>query len=245
MSTAESTCEETVRIDTETGSIYGTLATPEHAWGSVLVAHGCGNTRHLPASNYLVDSLHAVGLKTLEIDLLTPIEDRVDAFTARHRFDIGLLTDRISIATEWLQNRDVLTDSLFGYFATGLESAAALRAAAERPEIAAVVCYGGRPDMAGNALARVEAATLLMVGDLEQQLVEFNQAAYEQLRRAYRPEATVVAGATHVFDQQAAKDEVSRTVSRWFVRYLGAAAWQRRQTKQTINTLPYSTPYGF
>jgi putative phosphoribosyl transferase len=232
MNASNLTFEETVRIDTETGSIYGTLATPEQAWGAVLMSHSGGPSRQSSHNSYLINSLHAVGLKTLDVDLLTPVELRVDAFTARHRFDIGLLTDRISAATEWLENQDVLADLRLGYFATGTHAAAALRAAADRPNIAAVISYGGRPELAGTALQRVKAATLLIVGELEQSLIRTNQEAYEQLRRAYRREVNVIPASSHVFDQPGALEEVAHTVGRWFVRYLGAAAWRNRETSR-------------
>jgi hypothetical protein len=224
------TFEETVRIDTESGSIYGTLATPEQAWGAVLMAHSGGPARQSSHNSFLINALHDLGLKTLDVDLLTPVELRVDAFTARHRFDIGLLTERISAATEWLENQEVLEDLRIGYFATGTHAAAALRAAAERSNIAAVVSYGGRPELAGTALPRVQAATLLIVGELEQSLIQANQDAYEQLRRAYRREVNVVPASSHVFDQPGALEEVAHIVARWFVRYLGAAAWRDRES---------------
>jgi hypothetical protein len=225
MFASESTFEETVRIDTDSGSIYGKLATPEQPWGAILIARGGGATRFASSRDlYLVDYLNGLGLKTLEVDLLSPIESRIDAFTARHRFDIGLLTERITIATEWLENHDVLSGFRLGYFAGGTEVAAALKAAALQRNVAAVVSWGGRPDLAGVSLRRVRAATLLMVGELEQQLVGANRAAYEQLTLAFRRELSVIAGATHVLDAAGAYEEAVHLVGQWFVRYLGAAA---------------------
>ncbi|MCI0332905.1 MAG: dienelactone hydrolase family protein [Planctomycetes bacterium] len=224
MTAIHSILDETIRIDTGIGSIFGTLAIPERAWGAVLFAHGSGSSRHSPRNQYVAESLQELGMATLLVDLLTPGEVRVDAFTARHRFDIGLLTDRLIAATNWLDKNYAQHNFRLGYFGASTGAAAALRAAAARPEVAAVVSRGGRPDLAGPALPRVTAATLLIVGELDQPVSELNRAAYEQLDHVCRKEVAIVPNATHLFEEPGALEEVTRLAGQWFVRYLGAAA---------------------
>jgi dienelactone hydrolase len=169
-------------------------------------------------------ALHDVGLATLLVDLLTPAEERVDQFTAQHRFDIELLTDRLLAATWWMENNCSQYDFQLGYFGASTGAAAALKAAARRAEISTVVSRGGRPELAGADLERIQAATLLIVGGLDSSLIEVNRAALKRLGRARRSELAIVAGATHLFEEKGALEEVSQLAARWFVRYLGAAA---------------------
>jgi dienelactone hydrolase len=231
MQTSNSVFEETVRIDTRTGSIYGSLATPERAWGAVLLTAGCGSSRNNPRNRIVAEALQEVGLVTLSLDLLTPAEERIDAFTARHRFDVRLLAFRLSAATDWLDNNFADQDFRIGYFGASTGAAAALKAAADRVDIFAVVSRGGRPDLAGEALAEVNAATLLIVGGLDRPVIDLNRFAYDQLTRAYRREIAIVSDATHLFDEHGALNEVSRLAGQWFVRYLGAAACRGEQSR--------------
>lgn len=239
MATVESVFEETVGIDTGTATIYGTLTIPDRAWAAVIFAHGSGSSRHSPRNVAVAETLQELGLATLHVDLLTPAEERVDAFTARHRFNIGMLTGRLLTATSWLENNCSQRDFRIGYFGASTGAAAALKAAAEREDLVAVVSRGGRPDLAGPDLPRVKAATLLIVGGLDRPVIELNRAAHEQLRNAYRRELTVVPGATHLFEEKGALEEVAQLAGQWFVRYLGAAACRRdedraaRSTRQT------------
>lgn len=216
--------EETIRIDTDAGLISGTLAIPETARGVVIFAHGSGSSRHSPRNVYVAESLHEAGLATLLIDLLTADEERLDAFTAQHRFNIELLTERLSAATDWLALNCAQHDFRVGYFGASTGAAAALTAAARRPEIVAVVSRGGRPDLAGDELRQVKAATLLIVGALDTPVIEMNELAYEQLAQASDKEIKIVADATHLFEEPGALEEVARLAGEWFVRFLGAAS---------------------
>src|SRR6478735_7993988 len=192
MSERPSAFENTVGIDAGNAIIYGTLIIPNQAWGAVIFAHGSGSSRHNPRHRSVAEALHRVGLATLMVDLLTPAEERVDQFTAQHRFDVELLTNRLIAATDWLETKCSQNDFRIGYFGASTGAAAAFKAAARRHEIAAVVSRGGRPDLAGGDLSKVEAATLLLVGSLDVPVIEHNRAAFEQLRRAYRREVSVV-----------------------------------------------------
>jgi dienelactone hydrolase len=224
--------EDTVGISAEGADIYGTLIVPEKAWAAVVFAHGSGSSRHNPRHVYVADMLHRVGLATLLVDLLSPAEERVDQFTAQHRFNIDLLTDRLLAATDWLESKCSQYDFRLGYFGASTGAAAAFKAAARRREIAAVVSRGGRPDLAGDVLPQVEAATLLLVGSLDLPIIERNKAALEKLTRAYRREIDVVPGATHLFEEKGALQEVSLLATQWFTRYLGAAV-NRDELEQT------------
>ncbi len=223
--------EGTVGIDTGHAEIYGTLIIPEEAWGAVIFAHGSGSTRRSPRNIFVAEMLHSVGLATLLVDLLTPAEERVDQFTAKHRFDIDLLTNRLVAATEWLENSCSQYDFRVGYFGGSTGAAAALHAAARREEIAAVVSRGGRPELTGADLSKVGAATLLIVGSLDIPAIENNRAAYEQLRRAYRRELSIVPDATCLFEEKGATEEVALLSTQWFVRYLGAAVNRENQSR--------------
>ena len=228
--------EDTVGIDTGKADIYGTLIIPNEAWGAVIFAHGSGSSRHNPRHVSVAETLHRVGLATLLVDLLTPAEERVDQFTAQHRFDIELLTNRLIAATDWLETNCSQYDFRIGYFGASTGAAAAFKAAARRREIAAVVSRGGRPDLAGDDLSKVEAATLLLVGSMDVPVIEQNRAAYEQLSRAYRREVSIVPGATHLFEEKGALEEVALLATQWFVRYLGAAANREDQNRTARST---------
>src|SRR4051812_43280529 len=155
---------QTVLIDTGIGSIEGELVLPDSAAGVVLFAHGSGSSRHSPRNRFVAESLHQAALGTLLIDLLTAREEQRDVVTAQHRFDIRLLTDRLTLATDWLRKNEATIDLPIGYFGASTGGAAALVAAAETTNIAAVVSRGGRPDLAGESLRFVQAPTLLIVG---------------------------------------------------------------------------------
>ena len=227
--------EDTIGIEAHGHQIYGTLAIPQEAWSAVVFAHGSGSSRHSPRNVFVAESLHAVGLATLLVDLLTPAEERVDQFTAQHRFDIGLLTDRLLGATAWLETNCSQYEFRLGYFGASTGAAAALKAAAQRDDIAAVVSRGGRPDLAGPDLANVKAATLLIVGGLDLPVIDLNRVALEQLRHASRKELTIVPGATHLFEEKGALSEVAHLAAQWFVRYLGAET-TRAQNRGTHGT---------
>jgi dienelactone hydrolase len=185
----------------------------------VLFAHGSGSSRHSPRNRRVAALLIEAGLATLLIDLLTPAEEMVDLRTARLRFDIGLLAERLVGATDWLTRYPETRDLRIGYFGASTGAGAALVAAAERPHIVgAVVSRGGRPHLAGPALARVRAPTLLIVGGNDLPVIALNQEAFEQLRCEKR--LAIVPGATHLFEEPGALDQVARLAREWFERYL-------------------------
>jgi putative phosphoribosyl transferase len=212
--------EEAVRIEVDTGSIEGSLAVPEEAKGAVIFAHGSGSSRHSPRNRFVADVLHRDGLATLLVDLLTAGEERTDLITAQHRFDIRLLADRLSAVTDWLTINYDQHNFQLGYFGASTGAAAALVAAAARDDIVAVVSRGGRADLAGEALAKVRAATLLIVGGRDVPVIKMNQDALEQLRKASEKHSVIVPGATHLFEEAGALEEVAKLASDWFVRHL-------------------------
>jgi dienelactone hydrolase len=224
--------EDTVGIDTGHANIFGTLIIPNEAWGAVIFAQGSGSSRHNPRHVSVAETFHQVGLATLLVDLLTPAEERVDQFTAQHRFDVALLANRLIAATDWLETNCSQYDFRVGYFGASTGAAAAFEAAARRDDIAAIVSRGGRPDLAGADLSKVGAATLLLVGGMDVPFIEANLAAYEQLTRTYRREISVIPGATHLFEEKGALEEVALLATQWFVRYLGAAAADRENRKR-------------
>jgi dienelactone hydrolase len=211
--------ERHVRIAAGLAILEGNLSLPEGARGVVLFAHGSGSSRHSPRNRYVARLLNAGKLATLLIDLLTPDEEIVDLRTAHLRFDISLLADRLSAATDWLTQQPDTQRLRVGYFGASTGAAAALVAAAERPDVVgAVVSRGGRPDLAGPALARVRAPTLLIVGGNDLPVIELNRAALAQLHCEKR--LAIVPGATHLFEEPGALDEVARLAREWFEYHL-------------------------
>jgi dienelactone hydrolase len=185
----------------------------------VLFAHGSGSSRHSPRNRHVARLLNEAQLATLLIDLLTPDEEAVDLRTAHLRFDIGLLAERLVGAADWLTQHPDTRELPIGCFGASTGAAAALVAAAERPEaVAAVVSRGGRPDLAGAALGRVRAPTLLIVGGNDFQVIELNRAAFAELR--CEKQVLIVPGATHLFEEPGALDEVASRACAWFQRHL-------------------------
>ncbi|HVI77051.1 MAG TPA: alpha/beta fold hydrolase, partial [Candidatus Acidoferrum sp.] len=154
-----------VQIPAERAALSGNLAIPENGIALVLFAHGSGSSRHSPRNQFVARTLNRAGLGTLLFDLLTPGEEALDIHTREHRFNISLLAERLVHATKWARQQEETRDLHIGYFGSSTGGAAALVAAAELPhDIGAVVSRGGRPDLAGDALPKVQAATLLIVG---------------------------------------------------------------------------------
>jgi dienelactone hydrolase len=214
---------ESVSVPVGDVLLEGDLSVPPGARGAVLFAHGSGSSRHSPRNRYVAGVLQGAGLATLLLDLLTPEEEAVDLRTGQLRFDVGLLAGRLVGATDWLTRNARTRDLALGYFGASTGAGAALVAAAERPEaVGAVVSRGGRPDLAGPALARIRAPTLLIVGGRDRPVIELNRAAFEQLRGEKR--LVIVPGATHLFEEPGALEEVAALAREWFVRYLGAVA---------------------
>ena len=215
--------ERKVRVSAGPVTLEGNLGIPDSTRGIVLFAHGSGSGRHSPRNRYVAGALRELGLATLLIDLLTPEEEEVDLRTRHLRFDIRLLADRLADATDWLAQEPDTKDLRVGYFGASTGAGAALVAAAQCPEaVGAVVSRGGRPDLAGEALSRVVAPTLFIVGGEDEPVIGMNREATEQLRAEKRLE--VVPGATHLFEEPGKLEEVTRLAARWFARHLGPRA---------------------
>jgi len=210
---------QAVQIKTDGGVIRGDLTIPEDAMGVVLFAHGSGSGRHSPRNRFVAESLNERRIGTLLIDLLTEAEESVDIDTAQHRFDIELLRIRLLLATDWLEENEATRELPIAYFGASTGAAAALEAAALRPEIVAVVSRGGRPDLARKALRHVKAATLLIVGDLDYPVIPLNQDAFAQLEEARDKDLALVTDATHLFEEKGALEEVARLSGKWFERH--------------------------
>jgi putative phosphoribosyl transferase len=208
--------KELVNIPIGAQFVEGMLAVPEDARAVVLFAHGSGSGRLSPRNNYVASELRKAGLATLLMDLLTPSEEP----STRARFDIGLLVERLAVGASWLASDPETRNLPLGLFGASTGAAAALQLAANgRFPVYAVVSRGGRPDLAGSFdLGRVSAPTLLIVGGLDTQVIELNEAAYAMLNCPR--EFTVVPGATHLFEEAGALEQVARIAADWFVRWL-------------------------
>jgi putative phosphoribosyl transferase len=214
--TKDSRLAKLVDISVNGVQLEGMLVIPDRAKGVVLFAHGSGSSRHSPRNNYVAEALHHVGIGTLLMDLLTRHED----LTYENRFDIDLLVWRLERATQWLMEQPEAQALDIGYFGASTGAAAALSAAATfGSTIGAVVSRGGRPDLALAALNRVQSPTLLIVGGLDDIVIELNRRAYEELKT--EKQLAIVPGATHLFEEVGALQEVARLAGRWFGRYLG------------------------
>ena len=208
-----------VRIPARAVELEGRLEMPAAATAVVVFVHGSGSSRHSPRNRHVARQLHAWGLGTLLFDLLTAEEEAVDDVTAQLRFDVQLLAGRLSDATAWLRAQDEGRAARIGYFGASTGAAAALIAAAERGrEVGAVVSRGGRPDLAAQALERVDTPTLLIVGGADTPVIELNRQAWARLRA--EKELVVVPGATHLFEEPGTLDEVARLAAAWFRRHL-------------------------
>ena len=210
-----------VRVPAGTAALRGNLTLPEEARAVVLLAHGSGSSRHSPRNRYVARVLNEAKLATLLIDLLTEDEEVIDMLSARLRFDIELLAERLVDVTDWLAQFPDTRHLRIGYFGASTGAAAALVAAAVRPDaVGAAVSRGGRPDLAGAALPRVRAPTLLIVGGNDGQVIELNRTALAQMR--CEKQLVIVPGATHLFEEPGALDEVARLARDWFYRHLNA-----------------------
>ena len=218
-SVAQAVEQRLVQVPAGTVTLDGNLTLPEYAQAIVLFAHGSGSSRHSPRNRYVARVLNEAKLATLLIDLLTLHEEVIDTRTAHLRFDIDLLAERLVDATDWLTQFPDTKHLPIGYFGASTGAAAALAAAAVRPDVVgAIVSRGGRPDLAGSALPRVRAPTLLIVGGDDRQVIELNRAAIAQLR--CEKQLVIVPAATHLFEEPGALDEVARLARDWFQRYL-------------------------
>jgi putative phosphoribosyl transferase len=211
--------EAEVRIPAGAATLDGSLAVPDGARGIVLFAHGSGSSRHSPRNRFVAQTLNGSGLATLLFDLLTPAEEAVDLHTRQHRFDIGLLAERLAAATAWVAQESPVRGLRVGYFGSSTGGGGALVAAARNPEpIGAVVSRGGRPDLAGAALPKVQAPTLLIVGGADNVVIDLNREAMAQMHCEVKLE--LVPGATHLFEEPGTLEKVARLASEWFTRHL-------------------------
>ena len=216
------TVERTIEIPAGDVRLPADIVVPAGAGGLVLFAHGSGSGRHSPRNRLVATELRDAGLATALVDLLTLEEDRVDARTAELRFDIGLLATRVGVLTAWLVDHEPTSGLAVGLFGASTGAAAALVAAAARPDlVAAVVSRGGRPDLAGDALRSVHQPTLLVVGGRDDLVLELNRRAQKALAGESRLD--VVPGASHLFAEPGALEAVARLSAEWFVRHLRAA----------------------
>ncbi|MCP9207690.1 dienelactone hydrolase family protein [Streptomyces cucumeris] len=208
---------ETARIAVDDAMLVGDLVVPEHPVGVVAFAHGSGSSRHSPRNRAVAEVLQRADLATLLFDLLTEAEERVDAITAEHRFDIPLLGRRLVGAVDWLAGHPATTGLPVGLFGASTGAAAALTAAAERPDrVRAVVSRGGRPDLAGGVLNRVGAPVLLVVGGDDHEVLALNEQAAAMLAAPH--EVHVVPGATHLFEEPGTLEQAAEAARDWFAR---------------------------
>lgn len=207
--------EQAVQIPIDSTRLEGSLAIPGQSKGLVVFAHGSGSSRFSPRNNYVAQILRQAGIGTLLMDLLTEQED--SAYETR--FNIDLLTERLLLATRWLQEQPRTKDLKIGYFGASTGAAAALKAAViEGSKISAVVSRGGRPDLAGEALTRVHSPTLLIVGGGDTVVLQLNREALAKLKG--KKELVIIPGATHLFEEPGALEEVARLATDWFKQYL-------------------------
>ncbi|TFY96680.1 dienelactone hydrolase family protein [Ramlibacter humi] len=218
--------EEAVAIPVDRDELAGDLVRPPGATALVLFAHGSGSTRHSPRNRWVASQLQEAGLGTLLFDLLTPGEQEEDERTRIHRFDIELLSERLRVAAEWALALEGGEPPAIGFFGASTGAAAALSAAAEMgSRVGAIVCRGGRPDLAGSsALAKVRAPTLLIVGETDREVVALNASAFEHLR-CHRSLA-VVPRAGHLFEEPGTLEIAAQHACSWFTRHL---MWDQRE----------------
>jgi len=205
-----------VEVPSRAGALKGILTVPPNPIGVVIFAHGSGSSRFSPRNSFVARVLQQGGVATLLMDLLTEEE----AGDRSRVFDIDLLTERLLEATRWVERQPWSRDLPIGYFGASTGAAAALKAAArEGSRIAAVVSRGGRPDLAADVLPRVKSPTLLIVGGDDHPVLELNRRAFRLL--GGEAELSVVPGASHLFEEPGALEEVARLAREWFRRHLG------------------------
>lgn len=209
-----------VQIRAGAALISGDLVIPRRVSGLVVFAHGSGSSRFSARNRFVAQTLQESGFATLLLDLLTREEEAIDVQTAEYRFDIDRLGHRVVAAIDWAGGEPELASLPTGCFGASTGAAAALIAAAARPDaVRAVISRGGRPDLAGDALPQVQAPTLLIVGGADHTVIELNRVAMQQMSAHVQLE--IVPGATHLFEEPGALEEVSQLAARWCRRYLG------------------------
>jgi dienelactone hydrolase len=211
------------QIPVGTARLDGDLVRPDRPLGLVVFAHGSGSGRHSPRNRQVAAVLQRHGLATLLADLLTEPEERIDAHTAQYRFDIPRLARRLGGIVDWVRTRPDLAPLPIGLFGASTGAAAALITAAQQPQqVAAVVSRGGRPDLAGPWLDRVQAPTRLIVGSLDVPVIAMNREAMARMPAVV--DLQIVAGATHLFEEPGTLDRVADLAGEWYVRYLARRA---------------------
>ena len=212
---ANKNSQQAVRIPADSVTLEGVLDVPQGVQAIVIFAHGSGSSRHSPRNKFVAQVLREAGMGTLLFDLLTREEDTI----YENRFDIGLLTDRLKAVTLWLKGQPQTMNLRIGYFGASTGAAAALNSAADLGTvIGAIVSRGGRPDMAEQALEKVQAPTLLIVGEYDDVVIKLNQLAYNLIKA--EKELTIIPGATHLFEEPGTLDEVARLAAKWFKQHL-------------------------
>jgi dienelactone hydrolase len=210
---------QAVEISAGAALLHADLRVPPRPQGVVIFAHGSGSSRFSPRNLQVAESLNNRGQATLMLDLLTSEEESVDIYTAQYRFDIPRLGARVRAAAEWTRTVPDLCELPIGYFGASTGAAAALTAAADRPDLVhAVVSRGGRPDLANQSLQLVHAPTLLIVGGADRDVIELNRQAMSQMLAVV--ELRVVHGATHLFEEPGTLEQVERLAGDWYDRYL-------------------------
>lgn len=206
-------------VEIPPAGIVGDLSLPRNAIGLVIFAHGSGSSRFSSRNRFVANLLRNAGFATLLIDLLTAPEDEIDQQTRHLRFDIELLAERLLQATSYTDALPETADLVPGYFGASTGAAAALIAAADSDgRIKAVVSRGGRPDLAGSALPRVQSPTLLIVGGADEPVIQLNRQAFEELNCEKKLE--IVPGATHLFEEPGTLEQVTELTTRWFQQYI-------------------------
>jgi putative phosphoribosyl transferase len=222
--------ERTISIRANQVMLNGTLGVPASASGVVLFAHGSGSSRFSPRNRFVARVLREAGLATLLLDLLSRAEEEIDEITRQYRFDIQMLADRLDIAIDWLTAQPETESLSVGLFGASTGGGAALVAAADRPvQVGAVVSRGGRPDLAGDSLPLVQAPTLLLVGERDEQVIELNERARARMHANVSLE--IVPGATHLFEEPGALEQVAARARDWFVQHSSEQAHAHARTE--------------
>jgi dienelactone hydrolase len=212
-----------VQIQAGRALLSGTLHLPKSAGALVLFAHGSGSSRHSPRNQFVARTLNDAGLATLLFDLLTQQEEAIDMQTRELRFNIHLLAERLVHVTKWVKQQAQTCDFRIGYFGSSTGGAAPLVAAVDVPQdVGAVVSRGGRPDLAGEALPKVQAPTLLIVGSNDDIVIELNEQARDRMHCEVKLE--IIPGATHLFEEPGTLEKVAQVASNWFVKHIGSAS---------------------
>jgi putative phosphoribosyl transferase len=214
--------ERPMRLVVDGEPLEGNMVIPKKARGMVIFAHGSGSSRKSPRNRFVAGVLQEAGLATLLFDLLTPKEETIDSISGHLRFDIDFLARRLIGAIDWTARNKETQRLAIGCFGASTGAAAALVAAADRPQaIKAVAARGGRPDLAASFLPKVKAPVLLIVGELDKQVIELNRLAMEQLTCV--KEMLIVPGASHLFEEQGTLPKAANLAATWFAKYLGSS----------------------